>query len=389
MSLKIGQVVNLDYAKIHWFQLENSRTKEDFGDPLADLDADYERDNKGKVVVNVTPPKGVDSRVWKEALVQRLIDGWDVSQGATKVEEATKDQVAKAIADRKRQIAVWQEAKQFPLVETAKKVWFPNGKAIEPVAIANETFRRAYAIMGAIHRRIAEGMDATYNVPAMVVTFDDEKERRIDHLAENLKKDDGRKLLGDSTLLAETAKLHKLGGLIEADLLRAGIKKGTAQRLLRTCELSAKYHKVHKGPTIVERCLMDVPELKGGKIPYKMDGYLSSPSLAKEAIWFLYNEKNPFQAKQGSGVKMEDAEDYPFTVDNVEKYLRSTLEGGVNAQKQMSSTRIAAYAKNDGCKLVQYIMQAIVAGDDKGQKMLNKLLQDEKLCAKLDKVFGE
>lgn len=384
--LKIGSLVNLDYSRIHWFQLENSRTKTDFGDPLADLDAQYERDNRGKVVVVTTPPKGTDATLWREALVQRLIDGWDASQGTTKVQEASKEQIVKAIADRKRQIAVWKEEKRFDLVETANKVWFPNGKAIEPVAIANETYRRAYAIMGAIHRRIKETGDASYNVPALVVAYTDELEQRVDHLSENLRKDGGRKLLGDGTLLSESAKVLKLGG-IEADLIRAGISKGTAQRLMRTYELSVKYKTIHKGPTIIERCLMDVPALVKGKVPYVKDGYLNSVALGKEKVQFLLNEKNPAQAVQGSGIKMSDADDYPFTVENVESFLRSTLEGGTNAQKQMSSTRIAQYAKVNECRIVKYVMECIVAGDEKGAKMLAKIISNDKLVEKLNKAF--
>lgn len=388
MNLKIGQTVNLDYPLIHWFQLENSRNAESFGNPLIDLDAQYERDNRGKVVVITTPPKGVDSATWSRGLVQRLIDGWDISQGATKVEPITKEQIAKAVKDRQRQIDLWQHAKMFDLVETAKKVWFPNGKAVEPVAVANETFRRAYATMGAIHRRLKETGKTEFIIPAMVVSYSDEVERRIDHLSENLRKDGGRSLLTDADLLGETAKLLKLGS-IEADLIRAGISKGTAQRLMRTYELSQKYKDVHKGLTIVERCLLPAPAQKEGKYPYVKDGFLNSKALGKEKLQFLIHEKNPAQAEQGAGIKMENADPYPFTVANVEKFLESTLQGGVNAQKQMASTRIAQYAKVCESKLVKYVMSAIVAGDEKGQKMLAKLLANDKLVAKIDKLFQD
>lgn len=384
-TLKIGTIVNLDYPLIHWFQADNSRS-DSFGNPLIDLDAPYTRDEKGRIIVHVTPPKGVERADWNRGLVQQLIDGWDSSQGTTKAELITKDEVQRAIKERRQQIDAWKADKLFDLANTGESVWFPKGKAVEPVVKANETFRRGKALMGAIRCRAKEGLGFAYEVPVKVVEFTDPIERLIDHASENMRKDMGRSLYSPLDEFKLAVMLQKVGG-IEADLVKAGISRGTAQRLFRTIRLSQLYAEVHgkKMPTLVERCFLPPTDKDAnGKYAYKAGGYVHAPNLGKEELAYVIAGKD-----YRSEFSVDKAAESPVTVDNVESFLSDMMVGKKNATKILDKDAIKGLAGVPN-KLVAFVAACIYAPanidklrhalkDDKFNDACNKLVDHHKI----------
>jgi hypothetical protein len=282
MVLKLGQTSNVDYPLIHWFHDLNSRV-DSFGNPLIDIDAAYTREN-GKVVL-VDRPKGdgaPTAEQWKAGLVQLLAGGWNGQQGNVTVEEIGKAQIPKAIAERKAQIAKWKESKLFKLADMADRVWFPKGKAVEPLYVANDHYRRGYSIMAAIMRRNEEGLGTDYPLLCTLAAFVDEKERIIAHAQEN-DKEGGRSLYTWKDKLQNAYRLKRALGT-EADVNRmlGGNARGTAQQLYRLLILNSKVPSVK----LYERCLLPTPDTDKttGKVPYKVGEFVNGPTLGKEEI---------------------------------------------------------------------------------------------------------
>lgn len=371
MSLKLGQTATVDYAKIHWFHKLNSRV-DSFGDPLVDIDAKYERIN-GKVVA-VERPKGKGAptaEAWKGSLVQTLAGGWNNQQGNVTVEEITKADVAKAIAERKEQIAAWKKQGLHQLAITAEGVWFPKGKAVEPEYVANDHYRRGYSVMAAIMRRLEEGLGAEYPILCTLTVFVDEKERIIAHAQEN-DKETGRSMYSWKDKLQTAYRLNRVGGS-EADLVRAlgAGSRGTAQQLMRLVFVNAKAPEVH----LYERCLLPTPDADKttGKIAYVKDGYVNGPSLGKEELKKLL---------KGEAIG-KDAPTFQPDPAGVEAFVKHLMTGKKNAQP-IDKAAIDTWAETSDCTIVKLVAAAVKVKDGPAKKRLDKLLLDESLVKSLN-----
>jgi hypothetical protein len=361
---KPGDVFNVDYSHIHWFHSDNTRVTSgkgivggDFGDPLVDLDAAMKTETERE-----------DKKELRGGLVRSMFRGWDAKQGAVEVEFATKAQQDAAVKERKALIAEWRKtAETRGLADTAEEIWFPDGKPAPVVFVANMSYRRAYAIPGAIHRRKVTLPDWTgdysYPITVKLVQYDDPRDRIIQHTLENLGKDENRLQYSYLSFLKTGVKIAEIPSSIENDLLRAGMSVGTKQQIWRFIQLDKMYRSLGGKTSLIERAFME-PNVKDKKPVYVAGGWIKADSLGKEEIYKLL--KGKAWDSDGSEKNAPTAE---VTPEYIESFIKAKMqrEGG-NAPKMLKKERIEALGNlkdPDACKLLASVCDAIVSGHEK------------------------
>lgn len=352
----VGEIAVIDASSIHWLQFvdsdgnynssRNSRPLS-FGNPIGDFHAHDKRPKTGSGTLAVP-----------------LSRGWESRHGTIEVEIATDDDKTEAVTQRQTQLTVWaadEETREvartaahmwgFEVTENAdKSLSFTatpqSGEMVEYVA--NMCYRRGYAIPAAVairnYGQDVESIDYGYPVAATLVEYDDDKERLIAHLGENLQKTEGRSAYATLEFIAIARDLVGAGGS-EADIVRAGVKRGTAQKLYPIAKLDAKYRSLK----LVQRCLMQPPETNGKSKPkYVEGGYIDAAKLDKERLRRLLK-----------GYKEDDAIFPPAKKDEIEAYIAETFKGTRNKTKAMDAKRLEALAESSDVDIVRVLADAI------------------------------
>lgn len=366
-------LARVDFSDVHWFQVfdpktgeyasdENTRGSESFDNPMQDLvpAADVKREKDGSI--KPLPGKGQ---------VINLTRGWQSSGGVMEVYALDSDGKKAAVAQRKRQIALWEAAGGVykDVAQTAKRVWgfvsAKTGKAVKnppaPSYGGNMGFRRAYAIMGAIHLlnySRPNSPEYSYSVPIEVREYEGELERLTRHAWENEYKDAGASKYSqtDYVLIARKA-IGALG--TEADLTRCLKSRGTAQKCYAFAKLDSKF------PTLklVERVLADPPKLDGKqkRYPYGKGCYIPFSTLDKEDLRRL------LKGGKKEGIEYQPAE----KPDEVESYVRAAMEGKKNDNaKMLPKANIKAGGDSHDCMIVRRVLSAVYNNE---QKVFDKL----------------
>lgn len=350
IKLVVGQVVELNYPLIHHFHDDNSR-QESFNNPLSDLD--FKFDAPGQFNDGANQGKG---------LVRALFDGWQVKHGAMTVipidafasmRKMTVEQVLdKVRADRLKLIAEWEADENLKgLANVAKRVWFPDGEMVAPIAIGNDCYRRSYAVMGVLYKRTLQGSfdgNLTYAIKVLPQTFSSELDRIVDHAQEN-DKDKGRSEYAPLDYLKLALQIVRaIGG--ESDVVRAGVKRGTAQKVHRTAKLSEKFPSVR----LVERCFLPAPNtVEFGE--YSPEGYVSLAKIDKEAVKLLLD--NFWYNDKGRTTPVE------ITPAKVHQYLAEIMTGRQEKAPAMAMSKVGEMGANHASKFVRAFCKAITSND--------------------------
>lgn len=364
------QFSTVDYSDVHWFQTFDGTTYESdentrptsFENPMSDLFG-----------------KGKPAKPTATGLVIPMGRGWESRHGVPEVYELTAKQQKEAVAQRRKQIALWEESDNPTIVElaqTAKRVWgfvTATGKPAKnprtPKMGGNMGFRRAYAIMGAIHVANyddSESESYTYEIPIQVVDYESETERILAHVSENLQKTEGVSRYLPLDYVSIATKVVGSGG-IESDLTRAGVKRGTAQKVYNFARLAGKF----KNLNLVDRVMMDPPKLRKGakRYPYSEGCFIPISVLDKEELRVLAS---------GRKAKADKPEIQPASkADEVESYIASAMRGSTNTQdKMLPKDRVESIAESHDCEIVKLVCHAIRNGKTSTFEKLRKVADE-------------
>lgn len=348
-------IKTVDYSDIHWAQYFDGDTytsdvntrPTSFENPLSDLFA------KDK------PPKPTST-----GLALPMMRGWEPRQGVPEVTALTDKEIKAAIDQRTQQIETWEaseDALTKQLAETARQVWFPGGKPKAPKYGGNMGFRRGFAIVGSIMLLNYDRKPSfKYSVPVNVVEYDNETDRLMAHIAENVQKTEGVSTYNALDYVDIAAKLVARGGL-ETDLTKAGVKRGTAQKVFCLAKLSAKFRVLK----LVDRVNMEPPKLRANarRFPYSEGCYIPLAVLDKEQLRHLYKGR----AAKGDKAAIEPAK----TAEQVESYVSDAMRGSTNTQdKAMPKDRMESTAESHAVDIVRIIVDAVRHNKE---KVLNDL----------------
>lgn len=349
ISLTVGVATRLNYPLVHHFHPMNSR-QESFNNPLSDLDFRPE-----------APDQFNDSANGNQGAVRALFNGWDSKAGLMTIiplsayailHQLTEEDIVNACRkEREQQIAVWEADENLKgLANVAKRVWFPDGVMVDPVAIGNDCYRRSYAIMGVIYKRtLLPGFDGslTYDIGVMPNTYSSKLEAIVDHAKEN-DKDRGRSEYAPLDYLKLALQIVREAG-VEADLVRAGVKRGTAQKVHRVAKLDQKFPSVR----LIERCFLPAP--KGVFPDYTQDSYVSLVKLDKEEIDRLLKDRWYNDTEKATPINVNAAK--------VHEYLAAKMTGRTEKSPVMSATKLAEICDGHSCLLVRAIGKAVTSND--------------------------
>lgn len=353
IKLTIGVVTDINFALVHHFHDDNSRQKagesDSFGNPLSDMDFSPDK------------PDAFNDKGGK-GLVRALFDGWQVKHGAMTViplaafaamrKQTEEDVIAQVRADRERQIAAWEADENTKgLANVAKRVWFPDGEMVVPLAIGNDCYRRSYAIMGVVYKRtLLPSFDGnlTYTVKVLPATYPNELARIIDHAKEN-DKDRGRSEYAPLDYLKLALQIVRQQGA-EADLVRAGVKRGTAQKVYRAAKLDQKFPSVR----LIERCFLPVPK-DGVFGEYSPDSYVALSKIDKEEVQRLLDDRWYNDTARATPINV--------TAAKVHQYLAEKMSGRTEKSPSMSQGKFIEACKDHASLFLRAIGKAVVAND--------------------------
>lgn len=386
-KLNVGQTTTLPYSSVHWFHADNTRIS--VGDPLADLETKIDPDGQ--------PSKGEKHHA--EGLVVPMLGGWDSGKNVKvlRVEDYQRlhsdkypdvESVLSAVQkERQDQITAWEMTERTKgLANIAKRVWFPNGKPAEIVAIGNEAYRRSIGVMGALYRRTLPPLNddsLTYDINIVVVNFGSAADALVSHVLENTGKDIGRRnyqpldYLKIALLRWEADRAH----FQESDLTKMGISRGTAQKVYAVARLAVKHPELR----IAERCFLPAPPT-GEMVEYRAPGtngpddvgsYLPMDRFEKEVTRRVADGYDVDDSTR-SGGELPAAEQSKVA----EKLLTRVSGGKTLAIKAISTTEIGAW-KDSPCLVLRYIGKAIGAGNSQAIKTL----EGEAVCKLLNEAY--
>jgi hypothetical protein len=316
-----------DWRTVHWFNSQNSR-KTSFGNPLSDATFKVTVDNGEEKVTGLTASGNVF----------QLVKGWDASQGAVKCRKATKAQADAAVKDREALIKLWESSPDtMPIAVVAKAAWFPGGKPVTVVWIANEAYRRGRGILGVLLRRAMaadykmDKVDLLYRLPIVEVEFANELEQFASHVQENTLKDAGRVNYSEVDIFFNAKRLLALKPAAkEADLVKLGFKRGQAVK----CFALALLDKQFPALKIADRVLAGVaPHDKDKPFVYSADCGLPMSKLKHDRLQklkngFAYNETSGDAAKKiKGGLQAKHVEQYFAAAINDAEEQRTVMGG--------------------------------------------------------------
>jgi hypothetical protein len=354
-NLNLG-LNTLEFASVHWFHYRNQRV-DTFRNPLSDLNFKVEKEGDNEKAIGMTA----------DGLVSKLSGGWNASQGITTVRTLEDDAAAfvmpddtvvtisveevieRANAERQAMIDAWDASDDTKAVaNVARRVWFPDGKPVEIVAIANDTYRRSVAVMGVLARRKA-GDGISYTIPVNVVHFASELDRLLSHEREN-DKDGGRSKNSALDHLKFAANIRRNGGK-EAMLTAAGINRGNAQKLWAIVGIAWKYPELN----LIQRCFMQGPA-DGEPLSYVPGGYVPFSKLDKEQCRRMLKGYGFLDTNQTTPMQI--------TAEYIEnKYLASIITGNDRGPTAYNGKQINEVLGGHPVKLLQSIAKAIAVSD--------------------------
>ena len=333
----------VDYATIGWIHADNTRaSSSDLESPLGDLGFSKERSTDGEFTHR---PKS------KDHLVFALYGGWDTSSGVVNVISVKhaaalkmmteSDVLAQVKASRDSLIAQWDAKDETrPLAILARELWREP-----PQYIAVDCHRRSIGIMGAIHRRRADGVTpgCEYPVPIAIRQFASWADRIEANIRENCK-ETGRKAYAPLDYLRQACMIAACNGR-QSHLQAAygsSVSYGTIQKVWAVARLDRKF-----------------PELKiQDRCGYKVDNplFIDLGRLDKEECRRLAEDAFPFDRDSTPGSR-------ETTPPLVEEYFAAKMAGGKDATVKMMNGKEVGNLKDGASKVVRLIAAAIAKND--------------------------
>lgn len=304
-ELKDGDHVALPVAYVHWFpSLNNSRANKNRHLP------------KGREVKDKETQGGVYESLrdmgWQSELPAQV--------GPMPYAHNKLATVENAIKERQALLKEWESSEDtLAMANVMRDVWFPNGKAIEPLVFGNSGNGRGlslpYILTDKVQREAAAGRTfepSAYVVHCLIYEFPSEAERVVRQSFEN----ESRSMKGvldtswPDRLAAAQTILQSKGG--NESKLRDAFGVGNAQKAYRILQANNQFPSLH----LLDRINMPRPD-KFQRTPegYQAGGYIPAQSIEKEAL------KKAIDTGKAT---------------TIETYIKDTVFGGKNEPKTVA-----------------------------------------------------
>lgn len=315
VSYVIGQTYAVKLSQMHWFPAMNeNRAKQPYLAPAETTKSGQEGKEKWDTFYSL-----VNSGWETELPAQGVL----LNANGTVSLEAKKGPytVAKAIEERKAYIAAVTKAGETALANMCKELWFPGGKAIEPVLCGNSGFTRGLSmprvVLEQAQRAAKEGKKfdpASVVVYVSVCQFKTELERLQKQARENELRKLGMDVTWPDRIKSAKAQLASLPESKRNQIvLRQVFGDGNGQKLYAVIVADERFPELR----LVERIGMDRPEgFRANKDNYSPDGFVPMASIPQNATG-LRDAKDAAEAEEWLAAKVFEKKNSPRVTEKI------------------------------------------------------------------------